>query len=184
MNSSDFVHDFGVVVTGAAVSLVIFRRLGLSPVLGFLLAGALLGPFSLIGSQIGDVETIRLLADVGLVMLLFALGVELGWERIRKVGFGVILIGALELSVMMGLGYLVGLMLGWEPVESLFLGAAISMSSSAVLVQMLRDKGELTSQRGRIIVGLLVVEDFAAVILLSVLAGFATQVAGADQLAD
>lgn len=175
MNSSDFVHDFGIVVTGAAVSLVIFRRLGLPPVLGFLLAGALLGPFSLIGSQIGDVETIRLLADVGLVMLLFALGVELGWERIRKVGFGVILIGALELSVMMGLGYLVGLMLGWEPVESLFLGAAISMSSSAVLVQMLRDKGELTSQRGRIIVGLLVVEDFAAVILLSVLAGVATQ---------
>lgn len=175
MQSSDFVHDFGIVVTGAAVSLVIFRRLGLPPVLGFLLAGALLGPFSLIGSPIDDVETIRLLADVGLVMLLFALGVELGWDRIRRVGFGVILIGALELSVMMGLGYLAGKVLGWTAIESLFLGAAISVSSSAILVQMLRDRGELTSQRGRIIVGLLVVEDFAAVILLSVLAGVATQ---------
>lgn len=175
MHTADFVHDFGIVITGAAVSLVIFRRLGLSPVLGFLLAGALLGPFSLVGSPVGDVETIRLLADVGLVMLLFALGVELGWARIRRVGFGVVLIGALELSVMMGLGYLVGSVLGWEPVESLFLGAAISVSSSAILVQMLRDRGELTSERGRVIVGLLVVEDFAAVILLSVLAGVATQ---------
>ncbi len=175
MHSSDFVHDFGIVITGAAVSLVIFRRLNLSPVLGFLLAGVLLGPFSLIGSQVDDVETIRLLADVGLVMLLFALGVELGWQRIRKVGFGVILIGLLELSVMMGLGYLLGTVLGWTAMESLFLGAAVSVSSSAVLVQMLRDRGELMSERGRIIVGILVVEDIAAVILLSVLAGMATQ---------
>lgn len=175
MDSSDFVHDFGIVITGAAVSLVIFRRLNLSPVLGFLLAGALLGPFSLIGSQVSDVETIRLLADVGLVMLLFALGVELGWQRIRSVGFGVIIIGVLELSVMMGLGYITGSLLGWTAVESLFLGAAIAVSSSAVLVQMLRDRGELTSKRGQIIVGILVVEDFAAVILLSILAGIATQ---------
>lgn len=175
MHSSDFVHDFGIVITGAAVSLVIFRRLNLSPVLGFLLAGALLGPFSLIGSQVSDVETIRLLADVGLVMLLFALGVELGWQRIRSVGFGVIIIGMLELSVMMGLGYMTGSLLGWTAVESLFLGAAIAVSSSAVLVQMLRDRGELTSKRGQVIVGILVVEDFAAVILLSILAGVATQ---------
>ncbi len=175
MHSSDFVHDFGIVIVGASVSLVIFRRLNLSPVLGFLLAGALLGPFSLIGSQVSDVETIRLLADVGLVMLLFALGVELGWQRIRKVGLGVILIGGIELTVMMGLGFLVGGFLGWTQVESLFLGAAIAISSSAVLVQMLRDRGELTSERGRIIVGILVVEDFAAVVLLSILAGVATQ---------
>lgn len=180
MNSSDFVHDFGIVVAGAAVSLIIFRKLGLSPVLGFLLAGALLGPFSLIGSQVGDVGTIRLLADVGLVMLLFALGVELGWERIRRVGFGVILIGALEVSVMMGLGYLVGAVLGWTTVESLFLGAAISVTSSAVLVQMLRDRGELTTPLGRLVVGLSVVEDFAAVVLLSVLAGVATQSGDGD----
>ncbi len=175
MHSSDFVHDFGIVITGAAVSLVIFRRLNLSPVLGFLLAGALLGPFSLIGSQVSDVETIRLLADVGLVMLLFALGVELGWQRIRSVGLGVIIIGVLELSVMMGLGYMAGSLLGWTAIDSLFLGAAVAISSSAVLVQMLRDRGELTSQRGRIIVGILVVEDFAAVVLLSILAGVATQ---------
>ena len=95
MHSSDFVHDFGIVIVGASVSLVIFRRLNLSPVLGFLLAGALLGPFSLIGSQVSDVETIRLLADVGLVMLLFTLGVELGWQRIRRVGLGVVLIGSI-----------------------------------------------------------------------------------------
>lgn len=171
---SDFVRDFGVVVTGAAVSLVIFRRLRLPPVLGFLLAGAALGPFSFAASPVRDVETIRLLADVGLVMLLFALGVELGWERIRRVGLGVILIGVLELSLMMGLGYGVGLLLGWAPVDSLFLGSAIAVSSSAVLVQMLRDRGELTSERGRIIVGILVVEDFAAVIMLSILAGVAS----------
>jgi CPA2 family monovalent cation:H+ antiporter-2 len=177
---SDFVRDFGVVVTGAAASLVIFRRLRLPPVLGFLLAGAALGPYSFAASPVRDVATIRLLADVGLVMLLFALGVELGWERIRRVGLGVVLIGALELSLMMGLGYGIGRVLGWGPVESLFLGSAISVSSSAVLVQMLRDRGELTSERGRIIVGILVVEDFAAVIMLSVLAGIASDGSGSE----
>lgn len=174
------MRDFGVVVTGAAVSLVIFRRLNLSPVPGFLLAGALLGPFSLMASPVRDVETIRLLADVGLVMLLFALGVELGWERIRRVGFGAVTIGVLELSVTLGLGYGVGRALGWAPVESLFLGAAISVTSSAALVQMLRDRGELTSERGRLVVGISVVEDFGAVILLSVLSGIATNGSGTD----
>ena len=174
MDSPDFVRDFGVVIVAAAVSFVVFRHIKLPPVLGFLLVGALLGPFSFAGSLVRDVETIRLLADVGLVMLLFALGVELGWERIRRVGVGVLLIAGVEVAAMIGLGYAVGRLMGWSPVDALFLGAAISISSSAVLVQMLRDRGELVTARGQLVVGILVVEDFVAVILLSVLAGISS----------
>ena len=135
----------------------------------------LLGPYTLYRSPVQNVDTIRQVADVGLVILLFAVGVELGWERIRRVGMRVVLIGAVEISVMVGLGYQAGLLLGWTPTESFFLGAALSVSSSAVLVKMLRDSGDLHSTRGQLIVGILVVEDFAAVVFLSVLSGIATQ---------
>ena len=121
-----------------------------------------------------NADTIRQLADVGLVLLLFGLGLEFGWERIRQVGFKVLFIGALEITFLIALGFQIGVALGWTDTEAIFLGAAISISSSAVLIKMLGDSGELLSTRGRLIVGILVVEDFAAVILLSILSGVAS----------
>ena len=168
------VKDFAIIMAVAGGALLLFRRFNLPPILGYLVAGVLVGPFTLPNPPIQDVETVRLLADLGLILLLFALGIELGWERIRQVGVRVVLIGAIEITFMMALGYEVGLLLGWSGQEAIFLGAALSISSSAVLIKMLRDTGTLMGMRGRLVVGILVVEDFAAVVLLSVLSGVAT----------
>ncbi len=171
----------------AGVGIVIVRKLGLPAILGYLIAGVIVGPFTFDNPIIEDVETIRRLADLGLVLLLFALGLEFGWERVRQVGLKVLFIGAVEVTLMITLGYQLGLAFGWTATESVFLGAAMSISSSAVLVKMLRDAGELYGPRGRLIVGILVVEDFAAVALLSVLSGVATggttDVEGVGQIA-
>ena len=174
--SEDFalVRDFAIIMAVAGGALVLFRRFNLPPILGYLLAGFIVGPFTLPDPPIHNVETIRLLSDLGLVLLLFALGLEFGWERIRQVGFRVVLIGVVEMTFMIALGYEVGLLLGWSGKESFFLGAALSISSSAILVKMLRDNGQLLQTHGRLIIGILVVEDFVAVILLSVLSGVAT----------
>ena len=168
------VKDFAIIMAVAGGALLLFRRFNLPPILGYLVAGVIVGPFTLPNPPIQDVETVRLLADLGLILLLFALGIELGWERIRQVGVRVVLIGAIEITFMMALGYEVGLLLGWSGQEAIFLGAALSISSSAVLIKMLRDTGTLMGMRGRLVVGILVVEDFAAVVLLSVLSGVAT----------
>jgi monovalent cation:H+ antiporter-2, CPA2 family len=158
----------------AGGALVLFRHFKLPPVLGYLLAGIIIGPFTLPNPPVQNVDTIRLLADLGLVLLLFGIGLELGWQRIRQVGARVILIALMQMTIMFALGYEIAALLGWARAEGVFLGAALSISSSAILVKMLRDTGTLFATRGRLIVGILVVEDFVAVILLTVLSGVST----------
>ena len=175
MHSGDFVRDFALIMVAAAAALILFRLIRQPPILGYLLAGMLVGPFALEGRFVSDTETVSLVAEVGLVVLLFAIGVEFGWERIRKIGFRVVFIGAVEIAAMISLGYYLGRALGWTPTTSVYLGAALAFSSSAVLVQMLRENGQLMSLRGQLIVGILVVEDFVAVVLLAVFSGYANQ---------
>lgn len=171
---ANLLRDFAIIMAVAGAAVVIMRQLKQPSILGYLIAGVLVGPFTFDHPVVADTETIRRLADVGLVLLLFGLGLEFGWERIRQVGFRVLFIGALEISFLIAMGFQIGIALGWTDTEAIFLGAAISISSSAVLVKMLGDNGQLLSTRGRFIVGILVVEDFAAVILLSILSGVAT----------
>ena len=148
------------------------RLIKMPPVLGYLGAGVLIGPSVL--RAVENAETIRLMADLGIVLLLFGIGLECGWRRIREVGARVVFIASLEMAIMFALGFQIGHLLGWSDVDAVFLGAAMSISSSAILVTMLRDSGQLLERRGRLIIGILVVEDFAAVILLTVLAGVAS----------
>ncbi len=162
-------------MVAAAAALILFRLIRQPPILGYLLAGVLVGPFALQGRFVSDTETVSLVAEVGLVVLLFAIGVEFGWERIRKVGFRVVVIGAVEVAAMISLGYFLGRALGWSSTTSVYLGAALAFSSSAVLVQILRENGQLMTLRGQLVVGILVVEDFVAVVLLAVFAGYASQ---------
>ncbi len=171
---ANLLKDFAIIMAVAGAAVLVMKQLKQPSILGYLLAGVLVGPFTFDNPIVADVGTIRRLADVGLVLLLFGLGLEFGWERIRQVGFKVLFIGALEITFLIALGFQIGVALGWTDTEAIFLGAAISISSSAVLIKMLGDSGELLSTRGRIIVGILVVEDFAAVILLSILSGVAT----------
>ena len=174
MEGSALVRDFAIIMAVAGVAVVVFRRFNQPPILGYLIAGVIVGPFTLPNPPVTNQESIRLLADLGLVVLLFAVGLELGWRRIRQVGMGVLLIGTVEMLVMSSLGYQVGQMMGWTAMESVFLGAALAISSSAMLIKVLADAGQLKAGVGRIVVGILVVEDFVAVILLTVLSGVAS----------
>ena len=173
-DESNLLRDFAIIMAVAGAAIFVMRQLRQPPILGYLLAGVLVGPFTFPNPVVENVDTIRRLADIGLVLLLFGLGLEFGWERIRQVGFKVLFIGAVEITFLIAIGFQTGIALGWSGTESIFLGAAIAISSSAVLVKMLGDSGELLSTRGRLIIGILVVEDFAAVILLSILSGVAT----------
>lgn len=152
--------------------MLLCRQLKLPPILGYLGTGALLGPFAL--GAVQNADTIGLLADLGLVLLLFGIGLECGWSRIREVGARVILIAVVEMAIMFALGFEVANLLGWGTTEAVFLASAMCISSSAILMTMLRGAGQLRATRGRLIVGILVVEDFAAVILLTMLAGIAS----------
>ena len=157
----------------AGVALVVFRLIRMPSVLGYLAAGVLIGPFTL--KLVENLDTIRVLADLGLVLLLFGVGLGVGWQRIRSVGLRVIIIGIVEMTIMFALGIALATLFGWTQTEGVFLGAALAISSSAILMTMLRESGELQQTRGQLIVGILVIEDIAAVILLTVLSGVAAE---------
>ena len=178
MEDAVLVRDFATIMAVAGVAIVIFQWLRQPPVLGYLIAGLVVGPYTLpllnLPAPVTDTESIHLMAELGFIVLLFAIGLEFGWRRIRQMGLRVILIGTIEIIFMIALGYELATLLGWSGTEAIFLGAALSISSSAIIIKVLRDTGMLHERHGRLIVGILVVEDFAAVILLSILSGIAT----------
>ena len=178
MEDAALVRDFATIMAVAGVAIVVFQLLKQPSVLGYLIAGLVVGPYTLpllnLPAPVTHTESIHLMAELGFIMLLFAIGLEFGWRRIRQMGLRVILIGTIEIIFMIALGYEVATLLGWSGMEAIFLGAALSISSSAIIFKVLRDTGILHERHGRLIVGVLVVEDFAAVILLSILSGMAT----------
>ena len=167
----------------AAAGLALARLVWQPPVLGYLLAGMLIGPFTLPTPVISNLDTIQVLAELGLILLLFSIGLELGWRRIRKIGGRVLVIGVVEISVLTLFGiWIASIIPGVNQSHGLYLGGALAISSSAILLKALRDGGNLNSGWGQTIVGILLVEDFAAVILLTVLTGLETT--GSASLAD
>ena len=181
--SATLLKDFTVAMVIAAGGLALARLAWQPPVLGYLVAGMIIGPFTLPTPLISDLDTIGLLAELGLILLLFGIGLELGWRRIQNIGFRVLIIGVIEISLLTLLGvWIASIVPGIDPSHGLYLGGAMAISSSAILLKGLRDGGNLNSSWGQTIVGILLVEDFAAVILLTVLAGLATT--GTASLAD
>lgn len=171
MEDFSLLRDFALIMVVAGVATVVLRKLRLPPVLGYLLAGLLLSPYFVPFYSVADTHSIGLLADIGLVLLLFGVGLEFGWNKIRQIGIAALIIGGIEIATMISLGYGLGRLLGWSEIDSLFLGAALHASSSAIIFKVLRDLGKLSLVSSRLAVGILVVEDFAAVIIISLLSG-------------
>ena len=181
--TATLLQDFTVAMVIAAGGLALARLAWQPPVLGYLVAGMIIGPYTLPTPLISNLDTIGLLAELGLILLLFGIGLELGWRRIQQIGFRVLVIGVIEISVLTLFGvWIASIIPGIDPAHGLYLGGAMAISSSAILLKGLRDGGNLNSGWGQTIVGILLVEDFAAVILLTVLAGLATT--GTASLAD
>jgi CPA2 family monovalent cation:H+ antiporter-2 len=174
MEEISLIRDFAIIMVVAGVVTLLFRILRQPPVLGYLIAGVLVGPYTLPFSPITQTETISLLADLGLVLLLFSLGLEFSWHKIRQIGFSVLIIGGIEIVTMVSLGYGLGRLMGWSIMNSIFLGASLHISSSAIIVKIFRDTGILNRNASKLVVGILVVEDFAAIAIVAILSGIAT----------
>ena len=162
----------------AVVAVPIFRKLGLGSVLGYLAAGLLIGPFGL--GLFSDPEAILHTAELGVVMLLFLIGLEMRPRKLwglRKEIFG---LGLTQVAGATGLLTLLGVVLGLPPVVALIGGAGFVMSSTAVIVQMLDERGELYEPHGQRAVSILLFEDLAIVPLLALVAFLGAAVGAAD----
>ena len=167
MTDTGFLVTLALALIAATIGAAIAVRLGQSAILGYVAAGVLIGPYTIGPSA--EPETVGALADVGLVFLLFAVGLQLSIRDLVRVGKVAIVGGTLEVIGMIVIGYLVALAMGFKPLEALFFGAFISQSSSIVIAKLLSERGELDAPHGHIALGWATLQDLSTIVLVVLL---------------
>ncbi|WP_294143041.1 cation:proton antiporter [uncultured Sanguibacteroides sp.] len=167
------ISDLAIILFSAGLITIIFKWLKQPVVLGYIVAGLIAGPYTFGGPLVTDTEDIQIWADIGVIFLLFALGLDFSFKKLMNVG-GTAMIGALTVvGGMMTLGYVVGMFLGWGHMNSLFLGGMLSMSSTTIIFKAFDDMGLSNQRFAGVVFGILVVEDLFAVVLMVLLSTLA-----------
>ena len=178
-NLPPLITDLALILAVAAVVTIACRRLKLPLVVGYVLAGFLVGPAIAWVPTVVDTASITTWSDIGVIFLMFGLGLEFSVLKLTTVGRPAVVTAATEMSLMIALGLLVGTLLGWSFVMSLFLGGMLAISSSSIIVKTFTDLGIKGQGFTELVFGVLVIEDIAAVFLLAVLSTAGTG-AGAE----
>jgi CPA2 family monovalent cation:H+ antiporter-2 len=167
------VRDLAVVMMVAALVTLLFHRLHQPVVLGYLLAGFLIGPFTPPFPLVADEKSIRTLADLGVIFLMFSLGLQFSLRTLRQVGATAFVASALEILLMLWAGYQIGHWFGWSKMDSIFLGAMLSITSTTIIVKTLTDLGMLKAKFAHLIFGIQIVEDILGMTMIALLSGVA-----------
>lgn len=166
---SPLIRDLALILGAAGLTTLIFRKLKQPVVLGYILAGLLVGPHFSIFPTVTDLPNIRIWAEIGVIFLLFGLGLEFSFKKLTKVGGAATITAAIEIPAMLLIGYLVGSFLGWSKVDSLFLGGILSISSTTIIMRAFDELGVKNQKFASLVFGVLIVEDLVAVILMVLL---------------
>ncbi len=172
MDAHAFLLALTVVLGVAAVTTVVFQRLHQPVVLGYILAGFIIGPNVPI-PLVADRQIVQTLSELGVILLMFSLGLELSLGKLFKLGPRAGLTALLESSLMVWLGFVTGQLLGWTPVESLFAGAIIAISSTTIIAKAF-DGQRVAGPVRELVVGVLVFEDLIAILLMATLTAVAS----------
>src|SRR5688500_11738013 len=163
------IQDLALILAIAGVTTLLFKKLKQPVVLGYILAGLLVGPnFSLLPT-ISDQEGIRTWADIGVIFLLFSLGLEFSFKKLIKVGGSALVTALTGVTLTMLLGYGLGQILGWNSMDCLFLGGLLSIASTSIIIRTFDEFGIRSQKFTGLVTGVLVIEDLVAVVLMVVL---------------
>lgn len=169
-----FIQDLAIIMSLAGLVTIIFHRLKQPIVLGYMLVGLIVGPYTPPFSLISNSETISIFSQLGVIFLMFSLGLEFSLHKLLKVGPSALVAAILEIVVMIFIGYEIGKFFHWESIDALFLGAMLAISSTTIIVKALNDL-DLTKKRfAQLIFGVLVIEDILAIAILALLTSIGT----------
>ncbi|MDQ8036548.1 MAG: cation:proton antiporter [Pedobacter sp.] len=168
-----FLQDLAVIMMLAGVTTLIFNRLKQPVVLGYIAAGMIAGPYTPPYSLVSDRSTIEMLAELGVIFLLFSLGLEFSLRKLKKVGATAFIAALTEIVLMLWVGYEIGRAFGWGEMDSLFLGAMLAISSTTIIIKALDELGLKRERFAQLIFGVLIVEDILAIAILALLSGIA-----------
>jgi CPA2 family monovalent cation:H+ antiporter-2 len=159
--------DLIIVLAAAIAGGILARQLRLPIILGYLAGGIVVGPYVL--GWVRDLDTINTLADIGVILLLFTLGLEFSLGELRRIGKIAILGGLAQILLTAAVGLALGKLLGWETTQAIFFGFLIALSSTMIVLKTLMERGELDSGHGRVMIGILLVQDLSLVPLMIIL---------------
>jgi CPA2 family monovalent cation:H+ antiporter-2 len=162
-----FLQTLALVLCAAAVTTVVFQWLRQPVVLGYLLAGMVIGPDVPV-PLLADSETVQTLAELGVILLMFSLGIEFSLPKLLRVGPTAGLVAIFQCSLMVWLGYVVGQAFGWSPLASLYAGAVIAISSTTIIIKAFEEQN-IKEEFTHIVFGILIVEDLIAILLITIL---------------
>jgi len=163
------IYDLALILASAAVITLIFKKLKQPVVLGYIIAGLLIGPNFNFFPTVIETDGIKTWAEIGVLFLLFGLGLEFSFKKLVKLGGIVVVTAFIGVGMTMLSGYLIGKLLGWHNMDSLFLGGILAIASTTIIIRAFDELGVKSQKFASIVMGVLVVEDLVAVVLMVVL---------------
>src|SRR5687768_326693 len=167
------IQDLALILIAGAITTLVFRKIKQPLVLGYIIAGFLVGPHFKLLPTVADVENIDTLAEIGVIFLLFSLGLEFSFKKLMRVGGEASITAFVEIIFITIAGYYTGLWMGWSKMDSLFLGGMLASSSTTIIIRAFDELGVKTKQYARIVFGVLVVEDIVVILLMVLLSTIA-----------
>lgn len=167
------ISDLAIILIIAGIVTVIFKWLKQPVILGYIVAGILTGPSISLFPSVSDPSNIKIWADIGVIFLLFAMGLDFSFKKLINVGLTAIVSTVIIVCGMMFIGYTAGNAMGFSHMSSIFLGGMLSMSSTAIVFKAFNDMGLLQQKFTGIVLGILVIEDLVAVVMMVVLSTLA-----------
>jgi CPA2 family monovalent cation:H+ antiporter-2 len=178
------IEDLALILIAAALTTLLFKKIKQPLVLGYIIAGVLVGPYLSLTPTIVDTENIKVLAQMGVIFLLFNLGLEFSFKKLMRVGGSASVTALIEISCMAISGYYLGKWMGWSNMDSLFLGGMVAGSSTTIIIKAFDELGLKTRQFARVVFGVLVIEDIVVIMLMVMLSTVAVtkQFEGSEML--
>lgn len=173
MHAAGFIQDLAVIMMIAGIVTILFHRFKQPVVLGYIVAGVIVGPHTPPFQLVQDMHTIQILAELGVVFLMFSLGLEFSLKKLSRVGATAFVAALAEIVLMIWIGYEVGKFFGWKAMDALFLGAMLAISSTTIIVKALDELGMRHETFAQLVFGILIVEDILAIALIALLSGIA-----------
>jgi CPA2 family monovalent cation:H+ antiporter-2 len=176
------ITDLGLILAVAGITTLLFKKIRQPTVLGYILAGLLVGPYVSLLPTVADAEGIQVWSEIGVIFLLFSLGLEFSFKKLVAVGGSASITAITEIVIMIFVGFVTGKLLGWTTMDSIFLGALLSMSSTTIILRAFDELGVKSKKYATLVFGILIVEDLVAILLLVLLSTIAVsqQFAGAE----
>lgn len=169
----DLIRDLALILMAGATTTLIFKKIKQPLVLGYIIAGFLVGPHVHFLPTVADKANIEILAEIGVIFLLFSLGLEFSFKKLMRVGGAASITAFVEIAFITVAGYFAGQWMGWSVMDSLFLGGMLASSSTTIIIRAFDELGVKTKRYARVVFGVLVVEDIVVILLMVLLSTIA-----------